>query len=249
MLVAARSPNGAAMGLAFGFAMLSGCAGTPVLKPIPEGTPLAIATARPATPEEPVPIRNQALGEGASAGMGSGMVIGGLWGLACGPLAPLCVPLGAGMGVVTGGADGAVIGVTGALPDAKAEQLRERLARARKSRDILEDLRVHVTDRASKHWVLDGSPAATTLTLELRGLQLTSTRDERVSLTVQVLATVQRKGSGADPPPEYKLYAYTGPLSALGIWLDDRNDFIDSSLGAASQQLAAELVSELALAR
>jgi hypothetical protein len=227
--------------------LLAGCAAAPVLGPISKGAAVSVVVTPPTETSEPVPIRNQALRDGASAGAGSGMMIGGLWGLACGPFAPLCVPLGAAAGVVTGMAAGAVVGVTGALSAAQAEHLRERLERTRKTHDILDDLRARMTDRASKQWVLDGPAPVTRVMLELKDLELTSTRDERVSLSLLVLVTVQRDAGDQKRQPDRKVFAYKGPLSALAIWLDDRSDFIDTSLSAASQQMAAEIVSELSL--
>jgi hypothetical protein len=195
-----------------------------------------------------VPIRNQALRDGANAGAGSGMVVGGLWGLACGPFAPLCVPLGAAAGVVTGMAAGAVIGVTGALSQAQEQQLRARLEHTRQSHDILEDLRARLTDRARRQWVVDGPEPVSHVMLDLKSLELTSTRDERVSISLLVLVTVQRGMADPKRPPEGKIFAYKGPLSALAIWLDERSDFIEASLSVAGQQLAAEIDSELGLA-
>jgi hypothetical protein len=236
-----------ALGLTLGLRLLAGCAGTPVLKPIPNGTPVAIVVARAPTAGEPVPISNRAIGEGVSTGAGSGSVIGGLWGLACGPFAPLCIPIGAAAGAITGTAAGAVVGLGGALSDAQAAQLRDRLSRARQSHDVLEDLRGHVTDRARKHWPANARPSDAEVTLEVQEVQLASTRDERVSLSLQVVVTVLRKGPGPIPPPDRKVFAYTGPFTALAVWLDEGSDFIDTSLSTASQQLAAEIVSELAL--
>jgi hypothetical protein len=236
-----------ALGSTLGLYLLAGCAVAPVLKPIPNGTPVDIVVSRAPTAGEPVPISNRAIGEGVSAGAGSGVVVGGLWGLACGPLAPLCVPLGAAAGAITGTAAGAVVGLGGALSDSQSAQLRDRLIRARQSHDIVEDLRDHVTDRARKHWPGNAQPSDTELMLELQEVQLASTRDERVSLSLQVVVTVRRIGPGQSPPPDRKVFAYTGPFTALAVWLDERSDFIDTSLSTASQQLAAEIVSELAL--
>ena len=57
-------------------------------------------------------------------------VAGGLWGLACGPFAIICVPLGAGIGALAGGTGGAVVGATASLSDGQAAQLRNRLSQA-----------------------------------------------------------------------------------------------------------------------
>jgi len=226
--------------------LLSGCATAPAFKPIPSGEAVAIVVISNAAADGTVEIRNRALGDNISTGAGTGVVVGGLWGLACGPFAPLCIPLGAAAGAVTGTAAGAAIGATGALPEEKARLLRERLSRLRQSRDLLDELRSNVTERARKHWTVSPDSSGTTLKLELQDMRLASTRDEQVSLSLRVLVTMHRDGVMQKTPPQ-KLYEYTGPFSSLAVWMDERSDFIDTSLSSASQQIAAQIVSELAL--
>jgi hypothetical protein len=62
-----------------------------------------------------------------------------------------------------------------------------------------------------------------------------------------VLVTVQKDGAMQKPPSPQKLYEYMGPFSSLAVWMDERSDFLDTSLSSASQQIAAQIVSELAL--
>jgi hypothetical protein len=111
------------------------------------------------------------------------------------------------------------------------------------------------------------------VSVELYDLQLISTRDERVALVMRVLVTVRpgddlqpttshpqpidpvgppsslKFGSNLalrTPPPNQKLYEYSGPPSSIAAWLDEHSDFLVTSFSTASQQIAAQIVSELA---
>ena len=75
-------------------ALLSACAAVPGLPTIQNVETVSILVTRTEKPSAPIAIRNEAIGIGVSAAVGTGLVAGGLWGLACGPFAVLCVPLG-----------------------------------------------------------------------------------------------------------------------------------------------------------
>jgi len=173
-------------------------------------------------------------------------VVGGLWGLAWGPFAPLCIPIGAGVGAAAGTAAGAAAGLTGALTEEKASRLRERVSHVEHSHDLQAELQKNITDRALRYWRLDARPAPTIVTVELLDLELTSTRDERVSCAVTVLVSVSRRGA-APSAARQKTYEYASSFSSLSVWLDEENDFFDTSLSNATQQIAAQIVSELAV--
>lgn len=222
--------------------LLTGCASAPRLDPIRPGEPVALAVVMAPKTQEGVDISNQALGNNTVTGMASGMVVGGAWGLTCGPLAILCVPLGALAGGVTGTVAGAAVGVTGALSEQKATQLRDRMLQVQASHDLRSELDKLVAERARKSWSLVAGPAPTNVTVALHELRLTSTRDEQISFVMQALVTVQRGGQ-----PQQKLYSYVAPASHLSLWLDASSDFLDTGLSGATQQLAAQIVAELAL--
>ncbi len=225
-------------------ALLGACSTASRIDGIARGDVVAVTVTEASHDASPVAIRNQAIGDGMSVGAASGGVAGGLWGLSCGPWAPLCVPLGAALGLVTGTAGGAVVGMTGALPPDKAVQLRQRLASARQSHDLLAELRSHITDRAATHWTLDASDAKVEVAVELGDIEFNSTRDEHVNLVVHALVTVRRVNG--QPPSQQKRYDHASPLGTLRAWLDDRGDLMDASLSNASRQIAAQIVSELA---
>jgi hypothetical protein len=214
------------------------------LQPIPEGTAVAIEVAAPAPAAGPVPIENRAVGHDLSAGSSAGAVAGGLWGLACGPWAPLCVPALAGLGAATGAFAGAGVGLTGALSREKAAKLRGRLDQSLQTHSPADELRRSITDRARLHWRVAKDDAAETVTVELTDLVLNSTRDEQIGFVVSARVRTQKPGSQA--LVSEKLYQYAAPASSLSIWLDERNDFVDTNLRIAMQHLAAQIVAELA---
>ena len=75
-------------------ALLSACAAVPGLPTLQNAETVSILVTRNEKTNGLIAIRNEAIGSGVSAGVGTGLVAGGLWGLACGPFAVLCVPLG-----------------------------------------------------------------------------------------------------------------------------------------------------------
>jgi hypothetical protein len=87
--------------------------------------------------------------------------------------------------------------------------------------------------------------SATVVTVELQEQSLTSTRDERIGLVVRVLVSVKPGAASPQVAPTHKQFEYVGPSSPLTAWLDERSDFLELSLSSASQQLAAQIVSDL----
>ena len=86
-----------------------------------------------------------------------------------------------------------------------------------------------------------------TITVELQGLILTSTRDESIGLIMQVQVTVTPAGASSQTASaRQKRYEYVGPAGQLSLWLDERSDYLDTSLSSAIQVLAAQIVAELA---
>lgn len=226
-------------------AVLSACASGPNLPAIQNAETVSVVVTRSETSNGPITVRNEAIGSGVSAGMGTGFVAGGLWGLACGPFAVLCMPLGAITGAVAGTAAGAAVGVTGALADDKAARLRERLGRLQATHSLVDELRRNVNVRAVKYWQLASGPAATVVNIELQALELMSTRDEQIRCAIRVLVSVRSPGSGQSTAADKKKYEYLGAYSALSVWLDESSDFVDTSLSSASQQIAAQIVADL----
>jgi hypothetical protein len=246
--------------------MLCGCSTTAPQTTLPRGEPVTLSVKAGAALDSPVAISNQSMGKSVGTGATSGGITGGLWGLACGPFAVLCVPIGAGLGALTGTAAGALVGATGALSEAQAVQVRDRLTQLRQSHDLVADLRGRLTEGASRHWPLTSVGPATTLTVEIEELSLASTRDDRIGFYLRVVVQVTPAGQaakvaapaaqrtatrGAEPEvqarttPVPKIYDYASPMTPLSVWLDPHSDFLDTTFSTAMQQLAAQIVIEL----
>ena len=239
--------NGRALWPAVALTLLGGCATAPQLAPIGKGEPVAMFVVRGPQNEGLVKIHNLSQVDNARVGAGAGAVIGGLFGVSCGPWVTICMPAFASIGAAYGGLAGAAVGVTGALTEDQAARVRDRLTRAQQSHDLLDELRTSVTDRARKHWDLVSDPSATVVTVELQDVSLTSTRDERVGLTVRVVVSVRPSGSPPETAQKQKHYEHVGALSSLAVWLDEGSDLLDTSLSSATQKLATQIVSDLAL--
>lgn len=226
--------------------LLVGCASKPKLPPIRSGSPISLQVVASAPTEGQAAVRDTTVGESASTGAGAGAVAGALWGISCGPFFLLCAPLGALMVSGVGMAAGAAVGVATSLPQDTVTRLRDRLTQLRQAHDPVEEMRIQLTERSRKHWPLSAEASATRVQVELQNVFLTSTREQRVGLAMQVLVSVRAPGAAIDAAPTQRGYEYVGPLSSLAVWLDDQNDFALTSLRGASQQIALQIVADLA---
>jgi hypothetical protein len=224
---------------------LGACAGWSQLPAIHEGASVALEVTASASPGGAPAIENRALGQDASTGYKVGAVTFGLWGLACGPFAVICVPTAAGLGALTGAVAGAGVGLTGALSPEKAARLQGRLQQSLQKHPPVDELRQSATDLARQHWRVGEPQANETVTIELQELVLTSTRDEQIGFAATVRV---RTRHGPNGPVTEKVYPYVGPSTSLAVWLDERYDFVEASIKFAMQHLAAQIVSDLARA-
>ena len=71
-----------------------------------------------------------------------------------------------------------------------------------------------------------------------------SARDEQVRCAIRVLVSVSSSANGRVKSSDKKPYQYLGAYSALSVWLDEGSDFVDTTLSAASQQIAAQIVAD-----
>ena len=226
--------------------LLVGCASKQQLPPIRNGEPITLTVVAGTPRDGQAAVRDTTIGENVRTGAGAGAVAGALWATSCGPWFVLCAPLGALMVSGMGMAAGAAVGAATSLPQDTVNRLHDRLTQLRQAHDPVEDLRVNLSDRARKHWPLSAEAQYTSVNIELQNVFLTSTREQRVSLMMQVLVTTRAPGAAADVAPAQKSYEYVGPHSSLAVWLDDQNDFAKSSLRGAVQQIALQIVADLA---
>lgn len=141
---------------------------------------------------------------------------------------------------------GAAVGLAGKLPRHKVTQLNERLARLQQAQDPLLELRTNVAQHASTHWKLTEDISRTVVSLELQNLFLTATKAHQIALVMQVLVSVHTGDAGGKSPSQ-KQFQIVSPKNSLEVWLDERSDVAETSLRSSCEQLAAQIVAELAL--
>lgn len=224
-----------------------GCASTPKLPHIAAGEPVTITVALSAKADGHSDFQNDAVAKDVGKGAGGGALVGGLYGLSCGPFLILCVPVGAAVGAVAGTAGGAVASIDGALSKDEADQLRDRILRLNSSRDKLEELRTNITDRADRYWDLDSEEPRHSVQVEVLDLIMASTHDNQVRCILRVLVTAGKTGDKPGKQPKQKTYEYAGPYASLAVWLDENSDFADTSLSNAIAQISTQIVSDLAV--
>lgn len=225
--------------------VLCACTTAPPIVPLPRRQSVSLIVANSPQANSDISIRNQSLGDNTAAGAGSGTVIGALYGLGCGPLAVLCVPLAAMLGAATGTAAGAAVGLTAALSEENATKVRARLVQVLKAHDLVHELDRNLTARAALQWELSSVAAGYLMSVELQRIQLSSTRDERIGFTMSVLVKVRPAGVEQKARTHEKKFEYTGPFVSLAEWIDAGSDVLDGNLSVASKQLALQIVSEL----
>lgn len=225
--------------------VLCACTTAPSIAPLPRRASVSLIVVSSPQANSGINIRNQSFGDNTATGAGSGTVIGALYGLSCGPLAVLCVPLGAMLGAATGTAAGAAVGLTGALAEENAAKVRARLVQVLNAHDLVHELDRNLTARAAVQWKLSSAAAAYLLSVELQDIRLSSTRDERIGFTMSVLVKVRPAGVEQKAGSQEKRFEYTGPFVSLAEWNDAGSDVLDGNLSVASMQLALQIVSEL----
>jgi hypothetical protein len=229
--------------------VLTGCATTEQAIALKTNESLAIVvTQAPGWPGA-IKVRNESVGGESPEGLvgaGAGALAGGAWGLACGPLAGLCVPLGALLGADVGILAGLAVGTTAALPADKIDRLQDRMTRVLQSHDLRSELEAEVVDRAKSHWNVSSDEPAVTVEVELRDVVLSSTRDERIRCVVKAAVTVRGGGANQTRQDRPRAYEYVSPYGSLAAWLDEGDGLVDANLASASRHLATQIVSGIA---
>jgi hypothetical protein len=226
---------------------LSACTTTPRLAPIAGKTPVAFVVVRAPPAQDAVTVRDTALHDKSGSGMKIGATTGALLGLACGPFLVICVPAGALGGAGAGGITGVAIGLATTLPKETVTQLNDRLQRLQQSHDPVLLLRTDVLDQARTHWEITDDTSNRVVTFEVQGLSLTSTSREKIALVMQVLVhTTAAIPVEQSKQVAQKRFEFVSKASNLEAWLDERGSVPEDSLRSACQQIATQVISELA---
>jgi hypothetical protein len=230
------------------FALLWACA-APQIRPIARGGAMSIRMVELPQKHGDINLHNTNLDKGASTGAGVGMAAGVAWGLACGPFAPFCLPLTIGAAGAVGTATGAAVGATIAISPEKVARLSERMTRLRQDHPVTTELERNLNERAQQYWVLNSSQPKTVLHVEVQPLRLSSTHDEQLNFALHVNVWAQQDLPANDARTRTRPYQYVSPFASLAVWLDEGNDFLASSLTTASQQIANQVIADLAVDR
>ena len=225
---------------------LGGCTTTTRLAPIDQQSTVAFVVVSSPPTQGPATVHDTAVHRSYSSGVNIGAATGALAGLACGPLAVLCVPAGLLEGMVAGGLTGAVVGLSNKLPKDKVAQLNDRLQRLQQSLDPVTELRRDVLDTAHKHWELTDDTSAGVVTLEVQSLTLTSASRDKIALVMRVSVRTA-PGMSADTSRQVtqKSFEFVSPKYTLAAWLDEHGEVPEDSLRSACRQIATQVVAEL----
>ncbi len=228
-------------------AVLCGCASQPSLPRIDDGASLSITVTSAAVTPGGSQIQNNAVGKDAGKGAKGGAIAGGAIGLTCGPFAFFCVPVTAGIGALSGAVGGAAVGAgTASLSEEEATKLRARFITLSETYDHRADLEAHITEQAAKRWTLTPDESDYTVNVLVTNLIFATDHGDQLRMILRVTAIVRDNKTKRLSPKEPKVYEYLSPYTNLGVWLDWNNDFAERSLRLGSQQIAMEILADLA---
>ena len=150
-------------------------------------------------------------------------------------------------GGYSGAMAGGAVGIFKTLPKETVALLEDRLQRLQQSHDPMVQLRMDVLDQARTHWEVTDDSANRVVILEVQGLSLTSASKDEIALVMQVLVrTAPGLATGTSARVTQKRFEFVSKESNLATWLDETGDVPESALRNACQQIATEVVSELA---
>lgn len=226
---------------------LSACTTTPRLAAVAGKTPVAFVVVQAPPVQDAATVHDTALHDKSGSGMKVGATTGALLGFACGPFAIICVPAGALTGAGAGAITGIAAGLATTLPKETVTQLNDRLQRLQQSHDPMTLLRTEVLEVARPHWEITDDTSNRVVTLEVQGLSLTSTSREKIALVMQVLVRTNADllTNNSSRVTE-KRFEYVSKPSSLATWLDQTSEVPEANLRNACQQIANEVVAELA---
>lgn len=187
---------------------------------------------------------------GAVGGAAVGAATGAVFGMACGPMALVCVPLGAvvgaGVGLVGGGAMAGTYAGRGGISGEKAKQFNEATIHLIDEDGLARKLHERFVASANSHWVIEGN-SSNTAKLFVRSLRFAQQRGDNVRLVLDVEMDVNLGGRA-----ETFEFKYAGRFQHVDDWLaNDGERFqleIDTAIEDVIRKMIASLVPEPSIA-
>jgi len=191
-------------------------------------------------------VHNTSVSNSLDVGVGSGALAGGAWGLSCGPLAPFCVLGGAAVGMVAGGGVGFAVGATGTLSQEKVDLFKVRLVTFEQNHPLQVEIKRQLEERAQQYWTLKPESSAPLVMVELQEINVDTTWGEQLRLVFRIHVSQRETTTSRELVRYQKSYEQATPYSPVAAWLDVKNDLLDTSFNNAMQQLADQVVMDLA---
>jgi hypothetical protein len=223
---------GAAVVLALG-----ACASGPRIDLLAPGDDVAMVKAGAGAGGE-VRIKNDSVASDAGKGAGGGALAGAAWGLACGPFAIVCSPIGALAGAVVGGSAGAVVGSARGLTKEQRTAVNQGLRDYLTDQDLEQNLVDSLAQRVSSTLTVVPAPASNTVGLQMQSLAVAGKGSGRLNLNMRVRATVTTTDDAGRVLERHHDFEYVGRDSPVQAWIDNSGDFMARRFQDATHTLA-----------
>ena len=227
------------------FLLASGCASKPQINVLEVGDNVNIISPINEIQGAMFEISNEAVWEDAETGIASGAVMGGAWGLTCGPWVIICAPLGALVGGVSGALTGAAVGATKSLDKINTDLINRKMTDILQQNDPQEYLLAKVVERASNQYQVIHGHAEKEVTVHpgLLGLHVLS--DERLVLATKAVVSVRFTDSSGKQQTRSKEFKYVSQPNHLDSWTAEGDEFYQLRLEDAYRTLAENIVMSL----
>jgi hypothetical protein len=238
---------------------------------------VSVGSALGGTVSGPIGVGNEAakgIFEGGAIGGASGAGVGAVVGLVCGPFLLVCVPVfasvGAVGGVVVGGGAGGIIKGTNAIPEGAATNIQAALYNAIAKRDLQNELRRHVLERANAgrannaidlgigktvdpstppDYALFTSSGVNTV-LEITIAQIAFTSEGGTTPTF--LLSIDARARVIQIPGNLVLWsdehmAFKSPAAEFSLWIAKDSDLLKSEIESGLETLARQITETVLL--
>lgn len=222
-----------------------GCASVQ-LAPIRAGEQISVVAAPGSETPASIEVSNQVIGKYAGNAAWGGAWIGAQAGLACGPFALICIPLGAAVVGAGGAIAGAVVGIAESPGADAAAQLRVRIAAFSGTHDPRADLVAAIAERSRDNWTVVPDSAAASLVVRLDAVGVHLLGDESAAVAIRVTVDVRRQGVATQGGSDTKVFEYAGEASPISQWIADHDDFVAENFRGVYRRVANLVYAELA---